>query len=74
VDIRLPLGLLFTAIGTLLTVFGLVTDGRIYQRSLGINVNLWWGLLILLFGASFLVRSRRSSAAPTTSSEQAAEP
>ena len=72
-DIRLPLGLLFSAIGMLLTVFGLVTDDRTYQRSLGINVNLWWGLVILLFGASFVFRSRRS-AVSTTSREQASEP
>jgi len=62
-DIRVPIGLLFSAIGTLLMVFGLTSDARIYQRSLGINVNLWWGLVMLVFGASFLYQSRRSRAA-----------
>jgi len=58
-DIRLPIGLLFSAIGILLTLFGLSTDAWIYQPSLGININLWWGLVMLLFGAAFLFGSRR---------------
>lgn len=59
-DIRFPIGLLFSSIGTLLTAFGLMSDARIYQRSLGINVNLWWGLVMLAFGALVLYRSHRS--------------
>ena len=43
IDIRLPIGLMFTIIGLLLAVFGLLSDTSIYQRSLGINVNLIWG-------------------------------
>lgn len=53
-DLRLPIGLMFTIIGTLLIGFGLVSDDAIYVRSLGINVNLWWGLVLLLFGAVML--------------------
>ena len=33
-DIRLPIGLMFTILGLLLTVFGLVSDGAIYRRLL----------------------------------------
>jgi hypothetical protein len=53
IDIRLPIGVLFTLLGLLLCIFGLVGDPAIYQRSLGINVNLGWGavLLIYRFGA-----------------------
>jgi len=53
-DIRLPLGLLFGIFGVLLTAYGAVSDDAIYARSLGINVNLWWGLVMLAFGASML--------------------
>ena len=42
-DIRLPIGLMFTLLGTLLAVFGLIGDKSVFQRSLGINVDLWWG-------------------------------
>jgi len=50
IDLRFPLGLLFIVFGVLLTLFGLFTDRATYERSLFINVNLWWGLLMLLFG------------------------
>ena len=63
-DIRLPLGLLFTIIGVLLAGYGLVADASIYERSLGINVNLWWGLAMLLFGAAMLVLARRRQVLP----------
>jgi len=49
-DIRLPIGVLFTLLGALLVVYGLASDPRIYQRSLGLNVNLGWGLVLLVFG------------------------
>jgi multisubunit Na+/H+ antiporter MnhG subunit len=60
-DLRLPIGLLFTLFGLLLTGFGLVSSPEIYQRSLGINVNLWWGLFLLVFGLFMLFLSRRGS-------------
>jgi hypothetical protein len=66
-DLRLPIGLMFTIIGVLLTGFGLASDRRIYERSLGINVNLWWGVVLLLFGLAMLWlvrRGRRGSARP----------
>jgi hypothetical protein len=53
-DLRLPIGLMFTIVGALLVGFGLVSDEAIYARSLGINVNLWWGLVLLAFGLSML--------------------
>ncbi|MEZ0334477.1 MAG: hypothetical protein ACAI18_10740 [Gemmatimonadales bacterium] len=60
-DLRLPIGLMFSIIGALLVVFGLVSDPAIYQRSLGINVNLWWGLVLLVFGLVMLWLVRRGS-------------
>jgi hypothetical protein len=66
-DLRLPIGLMFAIIGVLLVLFGLVSDRSIYQRSLGINVNLWWGLVMLAFGLVMLglvARGRRSEVRP----------
>jgi hypothetical protein len=53
-DIRLPIGLLFMTIGFLLAVFGFFSDAALYVRSLGHNVNLWWGLTLLGFGVVLL--------------------
>jgi len=60
-DLRLPLGLMFTIFGLLLAAYGLVADKAIYARSLGINVNLWWGLVLLAFGLVMLVFALRAA-------------
>ena len=60
-DIRLPIGLMFSLFGLLLVIYGAVSDKAIYQRSLGINVNLGWGVVLLVFGAVMLYLGRRSS-------------
>jgi len=60
IDIRLPLGLLFMVFGLLLSGFGLVSDKGLYQRSLQVNINLWWGLVMLAFGTAMLTLGRRS--------------
>jgi len=68
-DVRFPIGGMFTILGVLLTVYGLASDQAIYERSLGINVNLWWGLVLLVFGAVMLglaVRSVRHRANDST--------
>ena len=62
-DIRLPIGLMFAVIGALLTLFGLISDNAIYQRSLGININLLWGLCLFTFGAIMFVMGRRGTSA-----------
>jgi len=69
-DIRLPLGLLFTVIGALLAIFGALSDASIYARSLNINVNLWWGLVMVGFGVVFLWFSLRRAATTQSSVEQ----
>ena len=61
-DIRLPIGLMFTVVGGLLTVFGLFGDKSGLQHSLGINVNLWWGLVMLVFGVVMFLLGRRGTA------------
>ncbi|MEI8290693.1 MAG: hypothetical protein WCH99_14600 [Verrucomicrobiota bacterium] len=52
-DIRWPIGLMFTLIGVLLTAFGLVKKAE--SISLDININLVWGLVLLVFGAGMLI-------------------
>ncbi len=64
-DIRLPIGLMFTLIGAMLAIDGFVThsDAALYTRSLGININLRWGLVLLAFGITMLAlfwRGRKS--------------
>lgn len=60
-DIRLPIGLMFTLFGLLLVVYGALGDKSIYHRSLGLNVNLWWGAVLLIFGVIMLMLGRRSA-------------
>jgi membrane-bound ClpP family serine protease len=61
VDIRLPIGGMFAILGALLVIYGLFTNGDpMYARSLGINVNIWWGLAQLVFGVLMLFFGMRS--------------
>jgi hypothetical protein len=60
-DIRLPIGGLFFLLGLLLTGYGLMSDASIYERSLGHNVNLSWGVVVLAFGALFLFLGRKGA-------------
>jgi predicted CDP-diglyceride synthetase/phosphatidate cytidylyltransferase len=55
-DICWPIGIMFSLVGALLTVFGLVTKAseEMYKRSLDININLWWGVVLLVFGGLML--------------------
>jgi hypothetical protein len=59
-DLRLPIGLMFAIFGAMLTVYGLASSDVIYQRSLGIRVNLWWGLVLLAFGLAMLAFAIRA--------------
>lgn len=71
-DIRLPIGLMFTLLGGLLALFGLIGDKSSWQNSLGINVNLWWGLVMLVFGVVMFLLGRRggATARPTEESPE----
>ena len=56
------MGLMFTLVGVILSVFGLKTKdvAGFYAQSLGIDVNLWWGLVLLVFGVTMFLLGRRS--------------
>lgn len=58
-DIRVPIGLLFTLLGLLLAGYGLISDPAVYQHSLGYNMNLIWGVVLVAFGAIMLFFGRR---------------
>jgi hypothetical protein len=60
-DIRIPLGLIFLIIGGIMALFGLVThsDAALYQKSMGLDLNLVWGAIMFVFGAIMFFVGRR---------------
>ena len=57
-DIKFPIGLMFTIFGLILTIFGLVTLGNdMYSISLNTNINLLSGIFMLIFGGAMLAAS-----------------
>ncbi len=60
-DLRIPLGMMFSLLGAILSAFGLATKSNeaLYAPSLGINANLWWGLVLLAFGLTMFVLGKR---------------
>jgi hypothetical protein len=59
-DVRFPIGGMFSIIGAMLTIYGIASNPAIYEKSLGINVNFWWGLVLLAFGLTMLVFAYRA--------------
>jgi hypothetical protein len=53
--------MMFAILGAVLLLFGLLSDPNIYDRSLGYNVNLWWGALLVVFGLVFLYFGSRAT-------------
>jgi hypothetical protein len=62
-DIRYPIGYLFLVVGAILAVYGaLGSDPSIYAaHSLGLNVNLWWGIVQIAFGAVMVALAKRGA-------------
>lgn len=58
-DIKIPIGLMFSILGVILTIHGIVTGGNseMYEQSLGHNINLWSGVFMLVFGGFMLLTS-----------------
>ena len=60
-DLRLPIGIIFTLYGLILSGYGIITHGsKIYEKSLGINVNIGWGIVLLIFGLTMWFFAKRS--------------
>jgi len=60
-DIRLPIGIIFTIYGAILIVYGLVADPAIFANSVGVNIDVWWGALMLVFGLVMGLMAFRAS-------------
>ena len=58
-DIRVPIGVMMGLMGLMLAGYGLAGPRDIYTRSLGININLIWGIVLVLFAAVMLVLGTR---------------
>jgi len=58
-DIRWPIGIMFTLISVLLIVQGALTGSS--DKALGININLWWGLVLLVFGVLMMLGAARGN-------------
>ena len=65
-DIRWPIGLLFSIMGVLVAIYGLFSSDRTFYRPLDIaitrtiNLNLWWGLVMLAFGVCMIIGAIRA--------------
>jgi hypothetical protein len=60
-DIRIPLGLIFLITGGIISLYGFFTrNSAIYDKSMGVNLNLTWGVIMFIFGLiTFLVGRRQ---------------
>lgn len=67
-DVRLPMGAMFVLLGGVLVLYGLVPNPGVYEKSLNININLWWGLVIFVLGALMLFLAWRGRSAAGSAS------
>lgn len=59
-DLRLPMGMMFTLVGAILAIQGFLTRGSaMYDQSAGVNINLDWGIVTLVFGLVMFFLGRR---------------
>lgn len=65
-DIRWPIGLMFTFIGALLSFYGVARHDASLSHAGGseININLIWGVVLLIFGVLMLLGAVRGKKTP----------
>jgi hypothetical protein len=74
-DLRVPMGLMFLIVGGILSIYGLATMGSpIYAKPVGMNINLIWGLVMLVFGAAMFLLGRRGQRKPAKAVEGTTRP
>ena len=67
-DLRWPIGLMFSFFGALLIIYGAMTNSSpMYQLSLGKNINLIWGIVLLVFGVLMLLGAITAKKTPPPS-------
>jgi hypothetical protein len=59
-DLRRPTGILFAVLGAILLVYGLASPDTRPPLDPGVNVNLWTGLTLLVFGGCLFCLSLRT--------------
>jgi len=59
-DLRRPTGLLFSLLGLILVAYGVLNPDVRAPLDQGVNVNLWCGLSLLVFGGCLLWLSFRT--------------
>ena len=53
-DLKIPLGTLLAVYGIILILYGFLGNSSLHEKSLGININLIWGVVMVLAGGLFL--------------------
>jgi uncharacterized membrane protein YdcZ (DUF606 family) len=59
-DLRKPIAALFVILGSLLTGYGVAIPGAHGDIAPDFNVNLTWGIAMILFAALLMALSRKS--------------
>jgi hypothetical protein len=60
-DVRVPIGGLFSVLGLLLVGYGFLEPAAVHSAfTKGGQINLWWGLVMLAFGVIMLLLARSS--------------
>ncbi|HEU5411083.1 MAG TPA: hypothetical protein VFU57_08690 [Candidatus Acidoferrales bacterium] len=60
-DVRWPIGLLFSAMGAALGIYGAFFANAQRIWHFWVDLDLWWGLAMLIFGLAMLWGASRSS-------------
>jgi hypothetical protein len=63
-DIRIPIAMLFMLLGAILGAYGVLGSQTIYEKSLGFDINLYWGMVLLAFGIFMGYLGKNAPAAP----------
>lgn len=50
IDLRLPIGIFFILVGIIITIYALVSPAYIPHIKEQINIDLYWGIVLLIFG------------------------
>jgi hypothetical protein len=68
-DVRLPIGVLFSVYGLILMLWGILHDLPQHQAGSGLSINLGWGAALLAFGLLMVLLARRRRSREATERE-----